>query len=208
MAPEIVLVVACWTAFALVHSLTVSDRWHGWLRRKVGAAHFLAYHRLGYAIVSFLTLAAVLAVLRSLPDRPLYRIDGVGRILFRIVQLLGVALLLKTPLSVPEFLGIRQALRFVRTGRNPEEPASPRLYTGKSYAYVRHPLYLGCSAVVAFQPDQTLVSAVSSVCILLYFYIGTFHEEARLVRVFGDEYRAYRRRVPRFLPIPLPCRRK
>ena len=35
-----------------------------------------------------------------------------------------------------------------------------------------------------------------------YFYIGTFFEERRLVRTFGEEYRAYQRRVPRFLPRP------
>jgi protein-S-isoprenylcysteine O-methyltransferase Ste14 len=35
-----------------------------------------------------------------------------------------------------------------------------------------------------------------------HFYIGTFFEERRLVRTFGEEYRAYQRRVLRFLPLP------
>lgn len=203
MAFEIMIAVACWTGFSLIHSLTVSDRWHAWLRARVGEQRFVAYHRLVYTIISFATLAIVVAILRSLPDRPLYEIQGHARLLFRLMQLAGVALLLWTPLSLPEFLGIRQALRFAATGKNPEEAEAPRLYTGKSYSIVRHPLYLGCSALVAFRPEQTIVSAVSSTCIVLYFYVGTFHEEARLARLFGEEYRAYRRRVPRLLPIRL-----
>jgi protein-S-isoprenylcysteine O-methyltransferase Ste14 len=35
-----------------------------------------------------------------------------------------------------------------------------------------------------------------------HFYIGTFFEERRLVRTFGEEYQAYQRRVLRFLPLP------
>ncbi|RME58991.1 MAG: isoprenylcysteine carboxylmethyltransferase family protein, partial [Caldilineae bacterium] len=34
----------------------------------------------------------------------------------------------------------------------------------------------------------------------LYFYVGSIHEEHRLERVYGDAYRAYRRRTPRLIP--------
>lgn len=208
MALEIMMAVACWTAFALVHSFTVSDRWHAWLRERVGEPRFVAYNRLGYTILSFATLAIVVAILRALPDRPLYEIRGLPRLLLRLAQLAGLALLFRTPMSLPEFIGIRQALRFATTGKNPDDEPRPRLYTGKSYAIVRHPLYLGCSALVACRPDQTVMTAVSSVCVVLYFYVGTFHEEQRLIRLFGEEYRAYRRRVPRFLPVRLPGGRR
>jgi protein-S-isoprenylcysteine O-methyltransferase Ste14 len=39
---------------------------------------------------------------------------------------------------------------------------------------------------------------------ILYFYVGTFFEERRMVRTFGQEYRDYQRRVPRFLPVRWP----
>jgi protein-S-isoprenylcysteine O-methyltransferase Ste14 len=54
---------------------------------------------------------------------------------------------------------------------------------------------------LVFQPDQTLVSAVSTVMAILYFYVGSFHEESRLVTEFGDAYRRYQRCVPRLFPI-------
>jgi protein-S-isoprenylcysteine O-methyltransferase Ste14 len=34
----------------------------------------------------------------------------------------------------------------------------------------------------------------------VYLYVGTFFEERRLVREFGDDYRAYQRQVPRLIP--------
>jgi protein-S-isoprenylcysteine O-methyltransferase Ste14 len=37
--------------------------------------------------------------------------------------------------------------------------------------------------------------------VMLYFYVGTFFEERRMVHMFGEEYRNYQRRIPRFLPL-------
>ena len=36
----------------------------------------------------------------------------------------------------------------------------------------------------------------------VYFFIGSIFEERKLVREFGDAYRAYQQRVPRLLPRP------
>ena len=69
---------------------------------------------------------------------------------------------------------------------------------------MRHPLYLGCSLLLAFEPDRTWNGAATAAAVMAYFYIGTFLEERRLVRTFGEEYREYQRRVPRFFPLPRP----
>lgn len=67
---------------------------------------------------------------------------------------------------------------------------------------VRHPLYLGCSLLLAFHPVQTHSSAATAAAVIAYFYIGTFFEERRMERKFGEAYREYQRRVPRLLPLP------
>jgi protein-S-isoprenylcysteine O-methyltransferase Ste14 len=43
----------------------------------------------------------------------------------------------------------------------------------------------------------------------LYMYIGSFHEERRLIHEFGETYRAYQRQVPRLFPrLPLRSPRR
>jgi steroid 5-alpha reductase family enzyme len=194
-------VIVAWGAFALFHSVTVSEPYERWARHAMGEDRFRAYHRLLFTLYSAAATAAVLLYVRSLPDLPLYRIDGWVRFLFHGVQLLGAGLLLWTPWDLKEFVGLRQWERYRKGNGEPPEP-NDLLFTGKGYGLVRHPLYLGCSLLLAFHPIQTRNSAATAAAVIAYFYIGTFFEERRLVRTFGDAYREYQRRVPRFLPLP------
>jgi protein-S-isoprenylcysteine O-methyltransferase Ste14 len=181
--------------------VTVSEPYERWARGFLGDKRFRAYHRLLFTAYSAAATAAVLLYVRSLPDIPLYRIDGWVRFLFHGVQILGAGLLLWTPWDLKEFVGLRQWER-QRKGEEEAQGRNERLFTGKGYGLVRHPLYLGCSLLLAFHPVQTRSSAATAAAVIAYFYIGTFFEERRLVRKFGEEYREYQHRVPRFLPLP------
>jgi methanethiol S-methyltransferase len=194
-------VIVAWGAFALFHSVTVSEPYERWARGFLGDARFRAYHRLLFTAYSAAATVAVLLYVRSLPDAPLYRLDGWVRFLFHGVQILGAGLLLWTPWDLKEFVGLRQWERHRKKDRETTD-RNDRLFTGKGYGLVRHPLYLGCSLLLAFHPVQTRNSFASAVAIVAYFYIGTFFEERRLVRQFGEAYREYQRRVPRFFPLP------
>ena len=194
-------VIVAWGAFALFHSVTMSEPYERLARCVMGERRFEAYHRLLFTLYSAAATAAALLYVRSLPDAPLYRIDGVPRYAFHALQLCGAALLLWTPWDLKEFVGLRQWERY-RKGEGQATGRNERLFTGKGYGLVRHPLYLGCSILLAFHPVQTRSSAATAAAVIAYFYIGTFFEERRLVRTFGEEYRAYQHRVPRFLPLP------
>jgi len=196
-------IVLAWTAFGVLHSLTVSDGYERLARRAMGERVFDAFHRLLFTAYSAVLTAATLFYIHSLPDAPLYRIEGLPRLLLHAIQASGAALLFLTPWDLWEFLGLRQALRFLR-GKAVKSTGKKRLFTGKAYGLVRHPLYLGCSVLLAFHPVQTRNSFVSAAAIIAYFYVGTFFEERRMERAFGEAYREYRKRVPRFLPLPRP----
>lgn len=191
-------VVLAWAAFAAFHSLTVSEAYERLARRVMGGAAFAAWHRLLFTAFSCAALAGVALYVRSLPDGPLYAVRGPARWLLHALQAAGGALLLGTPWDVLEFVGIRQVMR--RRGSSPADGGS-RLHTEKAYALVRHPLYAGISMILLAHPVQTRNSLASAAAVVLYFYIGTFLEERRMVRTFGDAYRAYRREVPRFFPL-------
>jgi protein-S-isoprenylcysteine O-methyltransferase Ste14 len=198
---EIVKTVLAWTAFATFHSLTASEGYERLARRAMGDRAFAGYHRLLFTAYSALATGAVLLYIHSLPDAPLYRIVGAPRWIFHGVQALGAALLFWTPWDLKEFVGLRQWER-LRDGEDAGGGRNERLFTGAGYGIVRHPIYLGCSLILAFHPVQTRNSFASAAAIVAYLYIGTFFEERRMERKFGEAYREYRRRVPRFLPLP------
>src|SRR3990172_5147870 len=82
-------VIVAWGAFALFHSVTVSEPYERWARGFLGDERFRAYHRLLFTLYSAAATAAVLLYVRSLPDVPLYRLDGVSRYAFHALQILG-----------------------------------------------------------------------------------------------------------------------
>lgn len=78
-----------------------------------------------------------------------------------------------------------------------------RLATGGLYALARHPQYTGLfiglfgEGVVHW---PTLFSvALFPLIVLVYVWLAR-SEEKRVLEQFGDEYRAYRRCVPMFMP--------
>lgn len=82
------------------------------------------------------------------------------------------------------------------------------LVTWGPYARVRHPLY---AALVPHVVGFTLLSANALVAVggvVAAALIGrrTRIEEAKLIERYGDTYRAYARRVPRYLPRLAPPR--
>ncbi len=203
---DILRVVLAWTAFAVFHSLTVSEGYERRMRRLIGDKAFEAYHRLAFTAYSVAAFALLLLYLRTVPDRSLFLLEGVPRLLFHAIQLGAIAFLLWTPWDLMEFLGFRQWERHKKGEDSGRETGL--LYTGKAYGIVRHPLYLGCSAILIFNPAQTRNGAISTAMIVLYFYVGTFFEERRLMRKFGDAYREYQTKVPRFLPLRHPMRKR
>lgn len=77
-----------------------------------------------------------------------------------------------------------------------------RLVTDGAFARVRHPLYLAALLFYA-----ALAAATSSLisCALLAGIFGFYdviasYEERALLRKYEDEYRAYRQRVPKWIP--------
>ena len=91
-----------------------------------------------------------------------------------------------------------------RAGPPGFERAPDRLVTTGPYAWSRNPMYLGHLVFLA----GLALATGSPVAVggLLWQWRRLGHrvrvDEERLERIFGDEYRDYVRRVPRWLPLP------
>ena len=108
-------------------------------------------------------------------------------------------------LAVSAAVLIHAFVRFVVEGVGTPAPVAPprHLVVGGLYRYVRNPMYL---AVVGAIVAQALLSgqlgllgyaAVVAIAVVAFVYA---YEEPTLTRQFGEEYEAYRRAVPAWLP--------
>ncbi|MEO6993620.1 MAG: isoprenylcysteine carboxylmethyltransferase family protein [Lacunisphaera sp.] len=78
-----------------------------------------------------------------------------------------------------------------------------RLVTDPLYALVRHPQYTGLFIALFGEGVvhwPTVFSVALFPVIVLAYYLLARSEERKVVEEFGDEYRAYRKRVPMFIP--------
>jgi protein-S-isoprenylcysteine O-methyltransferase Ste14 len=132
---------------------------------------------------------------RLVPLDVLARFDQAGRIVCG-----GMVLLIGTALTSA---GAR-ALRNRGTNVNPLRPTLA-LATGGIYRWTRNPMYLGGAPLmlglaVMFALDWLPVLMVPA-WIVLHFGVVR-REEQYLERKFGDAFRRYRARVPRYLGMP------
>lgn len=108
----------------------------------------------------------------------------------------AILLVIGCVLGFAAIFGFRRA----RTHVEPWKPAL-ELVTGGIYRYLRNPMYVGlafCVAAVAFAlaSDWTLVLMVPAAALMHYGVV--LREERYLAARFGEAYRAYMGRVPRY----------
>lgn len=95
-----------------------------------------------------------------------------------------------------DLFGIRQVWLHLREREYTSLPFRMPL----AYKHVRHPLYLGWTLAFWATPTMTVGHLLFAVVLTGYMALAAVFEERDLVAHFGDEYAAYRRRVPMFVP--------
>jgi methanethiol S-methyltransferase len=68
------------------------------------------------------------------------------------------------------------------------------------YGWVRHPLYVGWMVFFWAAPTMTVGHILFAGALTAYMLIAVRFEERDLVGVYGEQYAAYRRQVPGFIP--------
>ena len=191
--------------FAFFHSLTVSQKFKKLCRDLFGNTFMRAWYRAIYNMVSFITAVTAFALIHQVPDRQLWDAPVWLTWIMHTMQIVGLAFgsLSFRYLDGGEFLGIRQVLRYLsrrEVAGNIEGLTEKELVTDGVYSIVRHPLYVAGIVIFSFNPHITVNSLIVTVLADLYFLLGMFIEERRFLRMFGDQYREYMKRVPRMLP--------
>jgi protein-S-isoprenylcysteine O-methyltransferase Ste14 len=155
-------------------------------------------------LASAMMMLLLVALWRPIPAA-VWRIETpAARAAIVALSLTGWALVLLASFAMDHFelFGLRQVFE-AALGR---EPSKPVFRTPFLYRVVRHPLYLGFLIAFWSTPTMSVGHLVFALGMTGYLFIGMHFEERDLVRTFGDEYRAYRQRVPALFPM-FPRRR-
>jgi methanethiol S-methyltransferase len=177
------------TAFALHHSAFARTRAKDAVRRSIPAE----LERSLYTWVASLLFIAVCTWWQPVPG-VIYEVHGIWRLLAWSAQAAGIVLTVRASraLDVLDLAGVRAVLIAERPGAPAQRPP---LMTHGLYGLVRHPLYSAWALFVFATPAMTGTRAAFAVISTAYLMMAIPWEERALVDTFGEEYRAYRRRV-------------
>jgi protein-S-isoprenylcysteine O-methyltransferase Ste14 len=193
---DLLWLAVAWLAYALLHSVLASFAVKDEVSRRWPAA--VPYYRLAFNIIATVTAVPLAWLLYAIPGEPLWRWSGAGWWLANGLALAAVAgfLVSTRAYDMNEFLGLRQIREHDRATVDREG-----FTLSFFHRFVRHPWYC-FGLVIVWTRDMNAPMLVSAIAITLYFAIGSWFEERKLIAIHGDAYRRYRDKVPALLPLP------
>lgn len=126
--------------------------------------------------------------------------SAAGQLTLNLIFALGWGIVLASTfmISHAHLFGLRQVHDHLRR----KEPAPARFETPGLYRHLRHPIMLGFLIAFWSAPRMSWGHLLFAVATTGYILIAVRLEERDLIAFFGERYRAYRKQVPAFLPLP------
>lgn len=186
----IVIVVASW----FLYRYLAPNSWKEWAGAGVIQAFIIALYAemYGFPLTIYLLVRFFGLDQANLNANLWSTLFGVGETGMMISMILGYVLL---------FTGIgifMEGWRELHRARQEN-----RLITDRLYGLVRHPQYTGLFIAIFGEGIvhwPTIFSVVLFPVIVMVYFLLARSEERKVEEQFGDEYRAYRERVPMFAP--------
>jgi protein-S-isoprenylcysteine O-methyltransferase Ste14 len=189
-------VILGWVLWCTLHSALISMAVTDYLKGRLGPG--FRFHRLFYSVFSLATLLPLMYYANSIRPDPFFRWDGHRVIIQHALILTGSCLFVAGAgnYRFTELLGIRQ----ITAGRAGVTSSDDDTFTVSGiHAAVRHPWYLA-GIVIVWAQDLSFFVILSNIVISIYFIIGSFLEERKMVHKFGERYRNYQRTVSMLVP--------
>lgn len=192
--PAIVVNFALFSLFAAHHSVFARSGVKAIIARLISPA----IERSVYVWIASILLICVCLLWQPV-NGDLYRVEWPLSLLGYTIQIIGVSITARgsSAIDVLDLAGIRRAVDAAHSRVSPSLP----LQTKGVYGFVRHPLYFAWLLFVFGTPHMTFTRLEFAVISSAYLALAIPFEERALIHTFGDEYRAYRKKVKwRMLP--------
>ena len=191
-----ILLILLWGGWCFLHSFMITPAVINLVRKRFKKAN--RYYRIFYNLAALVTLIPVMSYYFSMKGPPIFQWGG----LLRIIQvLLAVSALIlfiggARRYDLAQFLGFRQ-FRGDNSCLTIKDDCS--VDRGGILGIVRHPWYFG-GILIVWARDLGMADILTNLVISMYFVVGAFLEERKLLMEFGDEYRDYQQRVSMLFP--------
>lgn len=189
-------VALLWMLWCGLHSALVTITVTDYMKQKLGYQY--RFYRLFYNIVSLVTFIPLLYYSISRRGPLIFRWEGSLVIVKYLLLVMSIYLFVAGArhYSLLQFLGIHQ----IKTGQTGPALSEYNVFDATGIlGAVRHPWYTG-GIMIIWVSDIYLSSLLNNIVISVYFVIGAFLEERKLLLEFGEQYREYQRNVSMFIP--------
>jgi len=197
---DVLIIILLFGLYALIHSYLASIKVKEWFKKNFG--DLIAFYRLGYNIFALASFYLIYE-LSPKPYLLLYDLPNPYDLIILVPQFLALAGLFWAfkYICFKEFLGLNQVKRYFEKNYNSELDENLTLQLEGPFRYIRHPVYFFSILILLFRPTMDLFYLVFFLCIVIYFYIGSYFEEEKLAKHFGKIYTDYRKSVPKVFPV-------
>lgn len=196
MDPLIIFLVSSWFFYFLIHSFLASITVKAFFASKFSAV--MPYYRLTFNFLAVFLLIIPLWLTIVWSGEWLWQWTGVLEWLSHGISILAIVGFLWSLkfYDTSEFLGLRQL-----SENNTSVDDQEHFQLSPLHRFVRHPWYF-FALVLIWVRDMNLAMLISTVMMSLYFIIGSWYEEKKLIRYHGKIYQRYRELVPGLIPLP------
>lgn len=200
---DVIVLLLLFSLFGYLHSLLASVKVKIFFKKIFGKA--IAFYRFGYNIISFVLLYLIWD-LGPHPSLQIYTLSPPFDYLVLIPQILaivGIAWCFKYA-NFREFIGLNQIDRYLKNQYSENDlDENYTLRIEGPYKYSRHPIYFFSIVFLLCRAEMNLFYLTMFIAFTSYFFIATFYEERKMVRLFGEDYKNYQKNVPRIFPIKI-----
>lgn len=200
---DVIVLVLLFSIYGFIHSILASQRVKFLFKKTFGK--LIAFYRLIFNVFAVVGLYLIWD-LAPHPSLQIYKLPQPYDYIVLIPQfisLIGIVWCFKY-VCFKEFLGLTQIDRYLKNEYSDDElDENYTLRIEGPYKYSRHPIYFFSIIFLLFRAEMDLFYLTMFISFTAYFYFGSYYEERKMVRLFGDDYRNYQKKTPRIFPIKI-----